>query len=125
MSKPLIHAKSSARKYGGDFNDYLEIHNFMDSSKSAIADVRHRAILHSSFGIFIAERVFGTYIINSDGKEISVRDIAEQHVIEDLGFIPSMNRWFQTMEIESWMGGKSRKTVKVIGFDNEQSQNVD
>ena len=74
MSKPWIHAKSSAKKHGGTAEDYMEIHNFMDSSKAAHADVRHRAVLHSAFGIFIAEQIFGYNLTNSDGKEVSVRD---------------------------------------------------
>ena len=103
--KPYIHAKSSVSKYGGIIEDYLPIHDFMDSSKSSLADVRHRAILLSSFGIFIVEKVFGTTIENSDGKNICVRDIAENHVIEDLGFIPTLDKWFKNMEIENWMAG--------------------
>lgn len=83
--KPFIHAKASAKRYGGEPKDYLAIHDFMDSSKAALADVRHRAVFHSAFGIFIVEKVFGTNITNSEGKLVSVRDIAEDHVREDLG----------------------------------------
>ena len=64
--KPWIHAKSSAKKFGGEPEDYLPIHDFMDSSKSAHADVRHRCVLHSAFGIYIVEKVFGTNIKNSN-----------------------------------------------------------
>lgn len=115
--KPIWHAKNSARKYGGKPEDYIEIHQFMDSTKSALPDVRHRAILHSSFGCFIVERVFGYTMENSDGKSFCPRDVAEDHCIEDLGFIPSVDRWFETMTIESWMGGPV-KTKKVIEYDN-------
>ncbi|MGZ4850514.1 MAG: DUF6915 family protein [Candidatus Bathyarchaeia archaeon] len=104
--KPLIHAQSSAAKHGGTPEDYLPIHDYMDSTKSACADVRHRAVFHSAFGIFIVEKVFGTYITNSIGKKVSVRDIAEQHVQEDLGFIPSLEHWVKGMTIEPWMMGK-------------------
>ena len=107
--KPLIHAKISVKRHGGLIDDYLPIHNFIDSSKTAVPDVRHRAILHSSFGCFLAEGMFGTYIVNSDGKEISVRDIAEEHIIEDLGFIPTMEKWLSTMPIELWMSGYAKK----------------
>ena len=110
--KPYIHAKSSAKRYGGVPEDYLEIHDFMDSTKSALADVRHRAILHSSFGVFIVEKVFGTNIINSQGKEVSVRAIAEDHVMEDMGSIPSVDRWFKNMPIEDWMMGREKKVME-------------
>lgn len=57
--KPFIHAKNSSRKFGGQPEDYIDIHNFFDWSKSTLADGRHRAILHNSLGIFISERLFG------------------------------------------------------------------
>ena len=104
--KPFIHAKSSAAKYGGKPEDYLPVHDLMDSSKAALPDVRHRALFHSSFGIFMVEKMLGTTLTNSDGKQISVRDIAEQHVMEDLGFIPTVETWFRNMRIEPWMNGK-------------------
>lgn len=110
--KPLKHAQNSARKWGGVAEDYQEIHDFFDSSKAAIADVRHRAILHSAFGIFLAERVFGTYITNTAGRKVCVRDIGEQHVLEDLGTIPTMGDWLRHIDIQPWMGGQSRKQDK-------------
>jgi hypothetical protein len=109
--KPYIHAKSSAKKYGGIPEDYLDIHNFMDSSKSVIADVRHRAIFHSAFGCFVVEKMFGETRQNSAGRIYSVRDVAEDHVIEDLGFIPTLDKWFSSMSKEDWMGGPSKKVT--------------
>jgi hypothetical protein len=114
--KPLIHAKISVKKYGGVVEDYLPIHDFIDSSKVALPDVRHRAMLHSAWGIFLTEKIFGTYIVNSDNKQVSVRDLAEDHVIQDLGFIPTLEDWLKTMPIEGWMSGTMKKT-KVIDFD--------
>jgi hypothetical protein len=118
--KPYVHAKSSAARYGGVPEDYLDIHDYMDSSKAAMADVRHRAVFHSAFGIFIVERVFGTTRTNSIGKVYSVRDIAEQHVQEDLGFIPSLEHWFKNTPIEDWMMGRNKgvaSTKKFIPMD--------
>jgi hypothetical protein len=117
--KPYIHAKNSANKYGGFPEDYQEIHDFFDSSKQNVPDMRHRAILHSSFGIFLAERMFGKTITNSEGKVISVRDIGEDHVIEDLGFIPTMEKWLKNLPKEDWMNGAIRKRPgnKFIAID--------
>jgi hypothetical protein len=84
MSKALVHARSSAKRWGGKAEDYLPIHERMDSSKSAHAEVTHRCVFHSAFGIYIIEDIFGRTLINSDGKEVFVRDVAEQHVLEDL-----------------------------------------
>lgn len=119
--KPYIHAKSSSKKYGGVPEDYLDIHDFMDSSKAHIADVRHRAIFHSSFGCFIVEKVFGTNRTNSEGRTYSVRDVAEDHILEDLGRIPTVYEYFKDMPIESWMGGPSKKKKLVVDF-NENTQ---
>lgn len=110
MSKPYIHSKSSARRFGGVPEDYLDIHEEMDCTKSVIADCRHRAIYHSAFGIYLIQKVFGTTRVNSEGKTYSVRDIGEQHVMEDLGFIPSMQDWYASMKIEDWMMGKRTPT---------------
>lgn len=101
--KPLIHAQNSVRRYGGQIEDYIEIHNFFDSTKSAYANIKHRAILHNTFGIFLCEKLFGVFITNSDGKKISVRDVAEDHVVEDMGFIPTLEKWLGEMEIKDWM----------------------
>jgi hypothetical protein len=110
----MHHAVISAKKFGGKLEDYMPIHNFFDSSKACIADVRHRALLHSSFGIFLVEKVFGDYIVNSDGKRVSVRDIAEDHVIQDMGDIPSVNKWLETMPIQPWMCGPGKNKTKKI-----------
>lgn len=112
MSKPFIHAKSSVRRYGGVPEDYIDIHQFMDSSKAALPDVRHRAVLHSAFGCFIVEQMFGKSKVNSDGKEFSPRDVAEDHIIEDLGFIPTLEHWLGNMKIQEWMGGRANKNEK-------------
>lgn len=117
--KPLQHARNSAKKWGGKPEDYQELHDFFDSSKSCLPDVRHRAILHSAFGIFMLERVFGTYITNSSGRQVSVRDIGEDHVIEDLGFIPTVERWLKNLPMEEWMtGSRRRPNNKQISFND-------
>lgn len=103
--KPWIHACSSARKYGGVPEDYLPIHDLMDSSKGVIADNRHRALTHTSWFLFILERIFGTTITNSAGKKVSVRDVGEQHILEDFGgrFIPTPQDYLQGVPFEPWM----------------------
>lgn len=108
MSKPWIHAKNSVKKFGGEPSDYMPIHNLMDSSKGAIGDNRHRALTHNSWFIGAdgpLEKIFGPVIINSDGREVSVRDIGEQHILEDFGmkFIPTAQDYLQEMEIKNWM----------------------
>lgn len=116
--KPYHHARNSVKNHGGKPEDYQRIHDFIDSSKAHLADIRHRAMLHSTFGIFLAEQVFGTYIVNSDGHKVMVRDIAEEHVIEDMGRIPPVADWLRSMPIEEWMMGPKVKRRTFIPFDN-------
>lgn len=113
MAKPFIHAKSSAKKFGGIPDDYIEIHDLMDSSKMAFPDNRHRACTHNSWFLGILERIFGRTIKNSDGKEVSVRDIGEQHILEDfkMKFIPTVADYLQEMEIKDWMNNSAKGAV--------------
>ena len=114
--KPLIHARNSVKRYGGIEEDYLQIHNWFDSTKASTANFYHRAILHNTFGIFLAEQLFGVYITNTDGKKISVRDIAEDHIKEDCqGKIPTIDDWLKELPPKDWMVGRGqRKYVESI-----------
>ena len=107
MAHPYHHALSSVKKFGGKPEDYQAIHDFFDSSKAHYANWRHRAVLHNSFGIYLAERIFGTTITNSNGKQIPVRLIGEQHITEDLGIIPTVADWMRAISDPSqqkpWM----------------------
>ncbi len=106
---PMHHAASSAKKFGGQAEDYLAIHQWFDASKEHLADFRHRALRHHSAGIFEAEREFGVTINNSDGRKVPVRFIGEQHVLEDLGRIPTLADWLMGIAPQTWMFGVQRK----------------
>ncbi len=126
MSKPWIHAESSARKWGGQPEDYIAIHNLMDSSKSTIADSRHRALTHNAWFIGAGgplELIFGVTIANSAGRKVSVRDIGEQHVLEDFGgrFIPSAQDYLEGIPMLGWMvqgKGAPPNSFKVVEGTN-------
>ena len=122
MAHPLFHANSSARKYGGKPDDYLAIHNWFDESKSYMGDVRHRALRHHAEGIFLCEKLFGVSITNSDGREVPVRFIGEQHVIEDLGRIPSVSDWLSEMTMKAWMGPRSQLEITVEDIKEENME---
>ena len=112
MAHPLHHSQSSARKYGGKPSDYAAIHNWFDQTKAHFADFRHRALRHHSEGIFLMESIFGASITNSDGKEIPTRFIGEQHVKEDLGYIPTVSDWLSCIQPRPWMTTNARKGPK-------------
>ncbi len=102
--KPLLHAKISAKKFGGKYEDYLELHNWMDSTKAHLPDARHRMVLHNAWGIFLGEQIFGAVMVNSKGKDVSVRSVLEQHVLDDLGHIPTLKECMNSLDLEPWMG---------------------
>jgi hypothetical protein len=110
---PLRHAKNSVKLHGGHVDDYLPLHLWMDQTKLHVADLRHRVILHNSFGIGLCEERFGPYLTNSAGKMVSTRKLAEQHVIEDLGFIPSLDQSLAHTAITTLVAPRLRKVVIV------------
>lgn len=75
MSNPYYHALSSVRLFGGDLADYFPIHEWFDSSKSALPETRHRIILHHDYGVYLARSIFGR----------TFQKVAEQHLYEDYG----------------------------------------
>lgn len=135
MAHSYHHAVSSAKRFGGDPDEYLALHNFLDSSKATWGDQRHRAALHHNFGIFVAEEVVGRQeevrllrealakvprwiqrlcgvrepvdrpvtLTLRNGRQIPIRLLAEQHVIEDCGFIPSLQEYLAEMPRKPWM----------------------
>jgi hypothetical protein len=122
--KPLQHAKISAHKHGGTWSDYMDIHEFLDQTKAHVADMRHRAILHNSFGIYLAQQVFGMVRTNSDGREYSVRDIAEDHVLEDLGRIPDLAQVIKAIDTSHlrWLGGLPQNKRTLVTKQPRQRQ---
>jgi hypothetical protein len=62
------------------------------------------ALRHHAEGIFMLERFFGPTITTSTGRVVPVRFVGEQHVREDLGFIPSFADWVRAIRPEPWMG---------------------
>jgi hypothetical protein len=108
------HAQSSARKWGGSPDLYLPIHEFIDSSKQVIGDSRHRSLYHHTTGVWLCQRIFGVTLDVPKARstvQVPVRLIAEQHVLEDLGWLPSPKDYIDGMPIAPWMSGSQRKTV--------------
>lgn len=101
MSAACDHAVSSANQFGGVPQDYYEIHAWFDATKAYLPDMRHRAIRHHSQGIAEVVRLFGPWLRNSDGEDVPVQLIAEQHVIEDMGRIMSMADWLTLIPLAS------------------------
>lgn len=94
MAHPIQHAKSAAKRFGGKWEDYIAIEEWFDETKGWIGHSMHRMFRHHSEGIFECEKRFGMTIINSDGKDVYVRYVGEQHVKEDCNnYIPTAKEW--------------------------------
>lgn len=102
---PLKHAESSKLKWGGEVDDYIALHDWFDETKAFTGDWTHRALRHHSAGIQWAIEKFGHAIVNSKGQSIPVKMLAEQHVTEDCGFIPTPQDYLRllTRNPEPWM----------------------
>ena len=133
MASAIHHAESSARKWGGRPEDYLAIHEWFDNSKNHHPDFRHRAMHHHSQGIEQCEQVHGhrVYLHNEDGSPLtrpgtSVRNfepyhkwvptkwVAEQHVIEDMGRIPTVSEWLSQIQALPWMSAHARRLSREL-----------
>lgn len=91
----------SATRYGGKPEDYAEIHQFIDSTKSLCSDNRHR-IFHNLWAINeIVIPIFGHSLTNSDGKQVDIKDMCEKdHLLPDFRgrFIPTLADFVQAMK---------------------------
>jgi hypothetical protein len=116
VAASFVHAQASARHFkAGTPEDYLDIHEWIDQFKQSTADVRHRAFLHNAQGPWMAQDVFGVTreIMGWDGemKTVTVREIVESHILQDLGWIPSAADWAACMDCKVWMGGARNKFI--------------
>ena len=88
MAHPYHHALSSVRKWGGQVEDYLPIHNWFDSTKAHMADFRHRALRHHAEGIFLMESIFGMTLENG-GRRLDHWSIGARRTIVPIAITPS------------------------------------
>ncbi|MCK5697843.1 MAG: hypothetical protein KAI02_06755 [Gammaproteobacteria bacterium] len=94
------HCQISVKRWGGINSDYLEIHQFIDHTKSICADARHR-ILHTQWAVnHIVVPIFGDTLINSDGKSVDIKDMCERdHLLMDYQnkFIPTLSDFVEAL----------------------------
>lgn len=121
MANPLIHSKSSVKRWGGIVEDYLPIHELLDSPKATMNNNSSRMLTHQTWFIYtIIPKIFGYNIVNSDGKSVDTVDIAMQHVLEDFRhkFIPTAQDYLQHLNLPDWI----HNGIKNI--DNELSKQL-
>lgn len=95
--RPYQHARSSAREGAGGargWRDDLVIHEFLDATKYACADRRHRAVLHhADLGTEITRAAF------PDRADVDA--IVRRHVEEDLGLPVMLEDWFMLCDADA------------------------
>jgi hypothetical protein len=114
MSSAAIHARRSHDRWGGAIEVHLEIHEFLDQTKDHLSDNRHRMILHNELGISLAKRVFGERR-GPEGEEVPVEEVARQHIVEDLGYVPTVAQCLADLEIQPWMAGAAMYVGAALG----------
>jgi len=119
MANPLIHSKSSVKRWGGKVEDYLPIHELNDSPKMTMNNNSARLMTHNTwFAYHIIPKIFGYNITNSDGKSVDCVDIAMLHIAEDfrMKFVPTPQDYLKHLEVQPWMNNG------VKDLDNEQGK---
>jgi hypothetical protein len=106
MANPLLHSKSSVKRWGGEIKDYLPIHELIDSPKASMNNNTARTLTHNTwFAYVIIPKIFGYNIINSEGRSIDTVDIAMLHIAEDfrMKFVPTPQDYLKNMQLQPWM----------------------
>ena len=108
MSHAFYHATSSAKAFGGVADDYIEIHAWFDRGRAGTSSILHRFLSHHTQGIADAVAHFGSTITISTGRRVPVSLIGEQHVTEDLGFVPTLDDYIGMMVAPRWSSKKAK-----------------
>lgn len=124
MANPLIHAKSSVKRWGGKVEDYIDIHELLDSPKVTMNNNTARMMTHNIwFCYHIIPKIYGYNITNSDGRSVDTVDIAMLHVAEDfrMKFIPTVQDYLKHLDVQAWMnnGVKDIDNPEANKFVNE------
>ena len=114
----MIHSKSSVKRWGGVVEDYIAIHELIDSPKATMNNNASRLLTHNTwFAYTIIPKVFGYNITNSAGKSVDTIDIAMLHILEDfrMKFVPTPQDFLKHLKLPDWI----HNGVKLI--DNPES----
>ena len=100
---PAQMAADSARRLGGDADDYLPLHSWFLATGDWMPDRRHLVMRHHAFGVFEAEARFGVLLHRGDGGVTPTRIVAERHVRTVLGRVPPAHALLRQIRGKSWM----------------------
>ena len=96
-------AADSARRLGGEADDYLPLHRWFLTTRDWMPDRRHLVMRHHAFGVFEAEARFGVVLRRRDGGVTPTRIVAERHVRTVLGRVPPAHALLRHIRGQPWM----------------------
>lgn len=99
---PAEMAALSARRHGGDASSYLPLHRWFLETSEWVEGPGHLLFRHHAFGIFEAESRFGP-VLGPDRGTIPTRVVAERHVQDVVGRIPTAADWLRRIKGDRWM----------------------
>ncbi|MGE8564336.1 MAG: DUF6915 family protein [Acinetobacter bohemicus] len=121
----MQHARISAKRWGGEAEDYYEVHRFIDSTKSLCSDARHR-ILHTLWGVnSVVVPIYGHSLLNSAGKAVDLKDLCERdHLLVDYQqrFIPTLADFVRAIDQARLPVGFEQKIEKIHQYYSDQPQ---
>ncbi len=95
------HANLSQKRWGGQVEDYFEIHRLIDSTKVLCSDNRHR-VFHTLWAVKeVVIPIFGEVFTNQDGRSVDVKALCEKdHLLVDYHhrFIPTLADFVNAMD---------------------------
>ena len=98
----VIHSDISSKRWGAPAENFLEIHNFIDSSKEIESSNLHRAATHHlAFVRNVMIPIFGHTIHTSNDRKVNLKDCIEQdHILCDFAnrYLPSLGDYVQLCE---------------------------
>jgi hypothetical protein len=121
LANPLIHSKSSVKRWGGKVEDYLPLHELIDSPKATMNNNSVRVLTHNTwFAYQIMPKIFGYNIINSDGRSVDVVDISMLHIAEDfrMKFVPTPQDYLQHLQVQAWFNNGVKE------LDSPEAKNI-
>jgi hypothetical protein len=121
MSHYVYHSISSANAFGGCPSDYYELHRWMDRGRQGTDSLLHRMLAHHTQGIQDAVYLFGDTLENSNGRQVPTSLLAQQHIKEDLGFIPTLDHYLELLRCPRWASQPAKLLHRRLTQDDSTS----
>lgn len=110
---PLHHAKSSAARLGGNVEDFVAVHAYMDESKQAFCNPMHRTYRHNMDILPELVELFGEVLPSR--PDVDMRAVLQDHLKEDCkGTTPSIEDWLMHLTPAPWM----KKNMQMSTYDH-------